>query len=237
MQTNTTTDKYFLPAAVIIAGLFIAGAVMWSNSHPTAAPSGTAPTGTAAAPKVDIKDVKTDGEPFIGQADAPVTIAEWSDYQCPFCKQFEITTLPQIVQTYVSEGKVKVVFKDFPFLGPDSTVDAEYARAVWALYPAQFGAWRTALFGQEPQENSLSVADNLAFVLRVTGSVPGIDVKKVKATVAANQSAYDTVINADKAEAGNFGIQATPSFVIGTQMIAGAYPYATFQTAIDAALK
>jgi protein-disulfide isomerase len=231
MNTNET-NKYFLPAAVILAGLFIAGAVIWNGSHPSTG-SGQVPV----APKVDIKNVKTDGEPFIGSANAPVTIAEWSDYQCPFCKQFELTTLPQIDQNYIQAGKVKIVYKDFQFLGPDSMVDAEYARAVWALYPTQFSAWRTALFSQEPQENSLSAADNLKFVLKVTGSVSGIDATKVTAAVTANQSAYDTAINADKTEAGNFGVTATPSFVVGTQMIAGAYPYATFQTAIDALVK
>lgn len=233
METNETGNKYFLPIAVIIGCLFIGGAVLWNGSHPGTA--GPAPTGTA--PAVDIKNVKTDGEPFFGNANAPVTIAEWSDYQCPFCKEFELTTLPQIVQNYINDGKVKIVFKDFPFLGPDSMVDAEYARAIWALYPAQFANWRTALFSQEPQENSLSASDNLAFVLKVTGSVSGIDVSKVKADVAANQTTYDAAINADKAEAANFGVQATPSFVIGTQMIAGAYPYATFQAALDPLLK
>ncbi|HVB20227.1 MAG TPA: thioredoxin domain-containing protein [Candidatus Paceibacterota bacterium] len=232
---ETTENSKFLPIAVVAAGLLIAGAVVWNGSHP--APAGSPQAGTAPSVAVDIKNVKTDGEPFIGQANAPVTVAEWSDYQCPFCKQFELNTLPQIIADYVNAGKVKVVFKDFQFLGPDSQVDAEYARAVWALYPAQFSEWRTAFYSQEPQENSLSAADNLAFILKVTGSVSGIDVNKIKADVAANQSTYDATINADKTEAANFGIQATPSFVIGTQMIAGAYPYATFQAAIETALK
>ena len=235
MNNNDKTNKYFLPIAVVVAGLFIAGAVIWSGSHPAQAPS-AAPSGQPQAAAVDIKNVKTEGDPYIGAANAPVTIAEWSDYQCPFCKRFELDTLPQIVQNYVTEGKVKVVFKDFAFLGPDSMVDAEYARAVWALYPTQFAAWRTALFSQEPQENSLNAADNLAFVLKVTGSISGIDVNKVKADVAANQTTYDAAIAADKAEGGSFGITATPSFIIGTQVIAGAYPYATFQSAIDAQL-
>ncbi len=235
MNNNDKTNKYFLPIAVVVAGLFIAGAVIWSGSHPAQAP-GTAPSGAPQAGAVDIKNVKTAGDPYIGQADAPVTIAEWSDYQCPFCQRFELDTLPQIVQNYVNEGKVKVVFKDFAFLGPDSMVDAEYARAVWALYPDKFDAWRTAIFTQQPRENSLDAADNLAFVEKVTGSVSGIDVSKVEANVAANKAVYDAAINADKDEAGNFGITATPSFIIGTQMIAGAYPYATFQSAIDAQL-
>ncbi len=227
-------NKYFLPISVLLAALIIGGAVLWSGAHPAVTPAGTT-TGTALPP-VNIKNVKTAGEPFIGQANAPVTIAEWSDYQCPYCKEFEITTLPSIIQNYVNAGKVKVVFKDFPFLGPDSMVDAEYARAVWALYPAQFAAWRTALYVTEPQENSLSATENLTFLANVTNSVSGIDLAKIKAAVAANQATYDAAINADRTEAANFSIQATPSFVIGTQMIAGAYPYSTFQSAINSVL-
>lgn len=238
MQTNETSNKYFLPLAVIIAGLFIGGAVIWSNTHP-ASPTGSAQTGsgTPSAVSVNIKDVQTANDPFIGQPNAPVTVAFWSDFQCPFCKQFEVTTLPQIIQDYVNTGKVKVVFMDFPFLGPNSMVDAEYARAVWALYPGQYFAWRTAFYNQQPQENSLDAAANLAWVTSITKSIAGIDEVKVTAAVTANKAAYDVAINADKAEGSKFGVNATPSFIIGTQLIAGAYPYGTFQTAISALVK
>ena len=233
MDTNEISNKLYLPAAVVLAGLFIAGAVFWNGSHPSA---GTPAPGTGAAPAVNIKDVTVAGEPFIGNPNAPVTLAEWSDYQCPFCKQFEVTTLPQIIQDYVNAGKVKVVFKDFNFLGPNSMVDAEYARAVWALYPDKFLDWRTAFYNDQPQENSLDASANLAWLLKTTGSVSGIDVNSVKAAVAANKSAYDAAINADRTEGQKFGINATPSFIIGTQLIQGAYPYANFKAAIDAAL-
>ena len=228
MNSNNT---FFLAGSVVVAGLLIAGAVMWNGSHPSAGTAAQGGTGGTVA--VNIKDVSTSGEPFVGDPNAPVTLVEWSDYQCPFCKQWELSTLPTLLEQYVNAGKVKIVFKDFAFLGPDSMVDAEYARAVWALYPAQFMAWRTALYSQEPQENSLSAADNLTFLAKVTNSVSGIDLAKVKADVAANQTAYDAAINADKTEAAKFGIQATPSFVLGTQMIAGAYPTPTFTAAID----
>jgi len=231
---NNDVNKFLVPAAVVLAGLFIGGAVVWNGSHPATGTTGTTQTGTTQA--VNIDNVNTTGEPYIGNPNAPVTIAEWSDYQCPFCKEFELTTLPQILQAYVASGKVKIVYKDFAFLGPDSMVDAEYARAIWALYPSEFAAWRTAIYTQEPEENSLSAADNLTFLATVTNSVSGISLSAVKANVATNQAAYDAAINADKTEAGTFGISATPSFVIGTQVIAGAYPYATFQTAIEAQL-
>jgi protein-disulfide isomerase len=238
---NNKMNMYMVPAAVILAGLFIGGAVVWNGSHPSAGTGTTA--GTGATQAVNIKNVDTNGDPFIGDANAPVTLAFWSDYQCPYCKAFEvggvsgITTpaaMPDIITNYVDTGKVKVVFKDFQFLGPDSNVDAEYARAVWAMYPSQWFAWRTALYNQEPEENSLDATQNLALLQTVTNSISGMDFAKLTANVTANQATYDAAIAADKTEGASFGISATPSFIIGTQLIAGAYPYATFQAALDA---
>lgn len=234
METNDTGNKFFLPAAVVLAGLFIGGAVMWSNAHPAAAPAGTG--GTGAAPSVNIKNVKIDGDPFIGQANAPVTIVEWSDYQCPFCKQFELTALPQIIKDYVDAGKVKVVFMDFAFLGNDSITGALYGRSVWKLYPDKYFAWRTAMYNAQDQEGDQGFG-NAASIDKLDATIPGIDAAKIAADVKANTSTYQAAMDADKAEAQKAGVNATPSFVIGTQLIQGAYPYANFKAAIDAVLK
>lgn len=234
METNDTMGKYFLPGAVIVAGLFIAGAVLWSGSHPSA-PSGT--TGTQpTASQADISKVKTDGDPFIGKADAPVTIAFWSDYQCPFCKQFEVTTLPQIIKDYVDTGKVKIVMMDFAFLGNDSLTGGEYSRAVWKLYPEKYMTWRTAMYQAQDQEGDQGFG-NAASIDKLNATIPGLDAAKIAADVKANKAAYDAAMNEDKVEGQKQGINATPGFVIGKQAILGAYPYATFQSAIDAVLK
>ena len=227
MDIQDTSTKILLVVVIVLVGLFITGAVFWGAQTPTA---GTTTT-------VDTSKVTSDGEPFIGNSNAPVTVTEWFDYQCPACKAFELTTLPSVVQNYVDTGKVKIVFKDESFLGPDSMVDAEYGRAVWALYPSEFAAWRDAIYTLEPQENTLNAADNIAFLKKVLGSVTGIDVNKVTAAVVANQAAYDAAINADKAEGTSLGINATPSFVIGGKLITGGYPYTTFQSLVDPLLK
>lgn len=233
METNET-NKYFLPVAVVVAGLFIAGAVMWNGSRP--AGTDTDSIGSPqAAPKADIKDVKTGGLPFIGSPNAPVVIAYWSDYQCPFCKKFDTESLPLITQDYVNTGKVKVVFKDFAFLGPDSTTAALYSRAVWELYPEKYRQWNEAMFVAQDEEHG--GFGNDATVKQLTATISGIDANKVAQAIETNKVKYQTAIDADRAEAGAFGINATPSFIIGTEVIQGAYPYPTFQAAIDAALK
>ena len=238
METNQSNDK-FLPAAVLVSGLLIAGAVMWNGSRPAAGPSGT-----GAAPKADIKNVKTAGNPFIGASNAPVTIAFWSDFQCPYCKSFEIggvagitlpAALPDIIKNYVDTGKVKIVFMDFAFLGPDSTDAALYNRAIWKLYPDKYFGWRTAMY--EAQDEEHGGFGNAASIDKLNATIVGIDAAKVAADVKANTSAYQAAVDVDKAEGQKVGINATPSFVIGKQMIMGAYPYAKFQEAIDAVLK
>ncbi len=225
-------NKYFLPVSVVLAGLFIGGAVIWNGNHPSAGPSGINPP----AAQVDIKDVKTDGRPFVGRADAPVTIAFWSDFQCPFCKSFETVTLPQVIKDYVDTGKAKVVFFDFAFLGSDSTTAAVYNHAVWKLYPSQYFAWRTAMYNAQDAEGDQGFGD-AASIDKLNATVAGLDAAKIAADVKANGAAYQVDADAERAEGQKFGINATPSFVIGTQMIPGAVPYAQFQAALNSLVK
>ncbi len=224
-------NKIFLPAAVVVAGLLIAGAVVWNGSRP-AGPAGSPQGG---APAVDVNDIDIAGNPFVGDANAPVTIIEWADFQCPFCKQFEVNTMPQIIRDYVNTGKAKVVFMDFAFLGPDSVDAGLYSRAIWKLYPDRYLKWREAMYQAQDAENG--GFGDAASIDKLNATVAGVDAARVTADVKANTSTYRAQMEADKAKAQKAGVNATPSFVIGTQVIAGAYPYATFKAAIDAALK
>lgn len=243
METNNTNST-FLPLAVVAAGVLIAGAVMWNGSRPAAlAPAGGSPQ--AGAPSVDIKNVKTDGNPFIGQANAPVTIAFWSDFQCPYCRAIEVggvpqiptpAALPDIIKNYVDTGKVKIVFMDFTFLGQDSVTAALYNRSVWKLYPNQYFAWRTAMYTAQDEEGDQGFGD-AASIDKLDATIPGIDAAKVTADVKANTATYQAMVDSDRAEAQKVGINATPSFVVGTEVIAGAYPFSKFQSTIDALLK
>jgi len=241
MNTNET-NKYFLPAAVIIAGLFIAGAVMWNGSRPAVAPSGAAPSGGIA---VDIKNVDTNRRPYIGQENASITIAFWSDFQCPFCRAAEVggipqiptpAALPDIIKNYVDTGKVKVVFMEFPFLGNDSMTAAIYSQAVWKLYPEKYFEWRTKAFEAQDEEGDKGFG-NAASIDTLNATISGIDATKIAADVKANTATYQAQVAADKAEAAKVGINSTPSFVIGKEVVAGAYPFAKFQSVIDALLK
>lgn len=222
--------NYMTPVAVIVGAVIIAFALAYGQGGVT---QPTTSQGTQGA-AVDIKDVKTDNSPVIGNPNAPITMAYWFDYQCPFCKQFEQTAMPQLYENYIKTGKVKIVLKDFQFLGPDSDTAAEFARAVWEMYPDRFYDWYKAIFEKQDAENG--GFGNPASVLALTKTVAGIDGDAVAATVSEKKAAYDQAIAADRAEGSTFGVNGTPSMIIGTTLLAGAQPYAAVSALIDAQL-
>lgn len=230
-----------IPASIIVAGILIAGAVYLSSGQRTvtsatspAAPSQQAQVGQPAAQAADIAKVKIDGHPFIGNPDAPVTVAYWYDYQCPFCKRTEENTLPQLIDDYVKTGKVKIVYKDFQFLGEDSQNAGLAEHAVWEIAPEKFYSWHKAMYDKQDSENSGwgSKAD----ILALTKSI-GIDSAKVEQLMASKAGEYQKAMDADKAEGSAFGVSGTPSFIIGKQLIVGAQPFSTLKAAIDEVLK
>lgn len=238
---DSSQNKLSTPIAIIIAGVIIAGAIFLgtsrsSNGSAAAVPQQQAQAQAAPQIAVDISKVKTDGEPYVGKVDAPVTIAYWYDYQCPFCKQNEETVMPQIVKDYVDTGKVKIVFKDFQFLSEDSQRLGKVARAVWDIAPTKFYQWHKAVYDNQGTENTGWATD--AKILSITTGVLGAtDAQKAMQLAVKNADTYQKEMDADKAEGGAMGINGTPGTIIGKQLISGAQPYAAFKQAIDAALK
>jgi protein-disulfide isomerase len=217
------------PVAIIIAGVIIGVSLIVAFKQPASPAAGGAPAPRA----VNVKDVKiTADTPFIGNAKAKVTLVVWEDYECPFCGRFEKEVMPTLVKNYVDTGKVKIVFKDYQFLGPTSILAGEWGRAIWKIAPEKYQAWRKTWFDQQPPEHSLAIDAFEKHLVKVTTEV-GIDAAAVKADVAANKAAYDAMLSADQAEGSGFGIQGTPGFITGKVAIDGAQPLASFTAAID----
>ena len=171
MENQSKLDKLIVPGAIIIAGLII-GLSLYFALAPRGQGNGQA-GGNQPTIAVNIKDVKIVGEPYIGQANAQ-PVAYWSDYQCPFCKQFELTVLPDLIKKYVDAGKIKIVFKDFPFLGNDSITAALYEHAIWDLYPDKFFVWREAMFKAQDQEGDQGFG-NATSIDALDKTISGID--------------------------------------------------------------
>ena len=231
MKNSGAIEKYLTPIAVVVGALIIAGAFAF-GSGAKKADDGAQP----AAQAVNIKDVKTADSPFIGDANAPVTMAIWFDYQCPFCKQLELNVTSQVYEQYVKTGKVKIVLKDFQFLGQDSDTDAEFARAMWEAYPDKYYEWYRAMFVAQDDEGDKGFGD-LASVQALTAKIPGVDVAKVTKLMTDKKAEYDTKIAADRAEGQAMGINGTPAIIIGTKLLSGAQPLPAITALLDAELK
>lgn len=222
-------EKYGTALAVLVGALIIGAAFAFGQG-------GSAPTmpGAGEQVAVDIKDVKAEGSPFIGSKNAPVTIAVWYDYQCPFCKQLELGAVNDLNNTYVKEGKVRIIFKDFQFLGSDSDTAALYSRAVWEAYPDRWYDWYRAM--AEHQDEEHGGFGDLASITSMTKEL-GLDTDRIATLMKDKQSEYQAAIAADRAEGSSFGINGTPSVIVGTTMLSGAQPTSAFTALIDAELK
>lgn len=243
---SSLLTAYSIPLSIVVAGALIAvGLYLGLNKGD----GGAAATNNGQPQKVavDVKNVKVTADtPYIGKPNAPVTLAYWSDYQCPFCKAVEVggvqginipPSIPTLIKNYVDTGKLRIVFKDFPFLGNDSITAAMYAHAIWATYPDQFYAWRSAMFKAQDQEGDQGFGNETTILALIRKQFPTMDANKLKALVATNADKYKQVMDADEAEGQSFGITGTPGFITGTQSIDGAVPLSNFTAAIDPQLK
>lgn len=235
---NKLKNNLAIPIAIVIAGALVASAIFWGSKGGSAGPAGAAAQAPSAAQPqaqaVDASKVKTAGVPYIGNQNAKVTFAFWSDYQCPFCKRFG-DSIEQTVADYVKGGKVKILFKDFAFLGPDSQTAAIAGRAVWEVNPAKFYDWHKAMFEKQDTENGGwgSKDDIIALSKTILGASDG---NKVAELMTSKQAQYQKAVDADKTEGASFGVNGTPGSVIGKTFINGAQPYSAVKAAIDAAL-
>src|SRR3990167_8800762 len=194
MTPTTDRSALFLPVSIIIAGLLVGGGLYFGLAN-----SGSLGQGGTESPAiaVDIKDVNIDGDPYIGKVDAKVVLAYWFDYQCPFCKAVDVGGIPEIpiepamptlVKDYVETGKLKIVFKDYAFLGPDSTTAALYKHAVWDLYPDTFYEWHEAMFHAQDEEHG--GFGNEESILELIRGISGLDAGRLQQDVAANRDTY-----------------------------------------------
>ena len=234
-------NSYTLLISIILAVLLVSGSYFYSNSTKVQKKEGlggkvlSQPSQTLQPDGLNIENVDIEGEPFIGNQNAPVTLAYWLDFQCPFCKRFETNILPTLVDKYVKEGKLKIVFKDFQFLGRDSQEAGLVAKAVWELYPQYYFKWHKAMYTAQDSKNS--GFGNLESILNlIKEQIPEIDANKIALQIEKKRSEYQSEQDADKLEGSRFGIRGTPGFVIGTQRIAGVQPASVFIQIIEAEL-
>ncbi len=164
----------------------------------------------------------------LGDPNAPVTIVEFSDYQCPYCLRHFQQTMPQLKKDYIDTGKVRYVFKDFPLtqIHPLAVPAAEAAECAgeqgkyWEMHDLLFGQQERWIQAAQPNDVFKEFAQEI-----------GLDMNAFDECVQSGK--YQDEITADMHEGLAAGVQGTPAFFINGQFLSGAQPYEVFKQMID----
>jgi protein-disulfide isomerase len=168
-----------------------------------------------------------EGTQMLGSKDAPITMVEFTDYQCPFCRQFHLTVFNDLKKNFIDTGKVRFYSRDLPLdaLHPNATRAAQAARC--AADQGQFWTMRN-LMGANPDKLDMD---------HLTGFATDLKLDTLAFRNCVDSGKYKNAVESDIQEASRIGAQATPSFVVGKstaqgvdgELMIGALPYANFE--------
>ena len=188
-------------------------------------------------PSIPLK-ISADNDPIIGNPDAPITIIEFSDFQCPFCARFHIETLPTIMEEYIEKGDVKLVFRDFPLQNIHPNAVPASVAAECANEQGEFKEMHDILFEKQNEWSNLETGYAIELFNQYSEQ---INLEHEQFTSCLSTAKYVKEIQNDLNDGRMYGITGTPGFFIGNQEIGfvelkGAQPFESFKKVIDSQL-
>lgn len=171
-------------------------------------------------------EIRSD-ESFRGNKDAPITLVEYSDFECPFCAR-GFNTVTELLKKY--EGKIRFVYKHLPLsFHPQAMPASQYYEAIRLQDPKK--AWE---FHDRIYKDQRKLQNGEAFLKSIAKDLK-VDMKKLEKDVKSE--AVQKRIDADMAEAAKFGFQGTPGFLLNGVPVKGAYPTSHFEGLVDELVK
>ncbi|WP_027530640.1 DsbA family protein [Bradyrhizobium sp. WSM3983] len=161
--------------------------------------------------------------PVAGNPDGNISIIEWSDYNCPYCRKLE----PELRQVIQDDGKARLVLKDWPILGPVSVTAARIALA--AKYQDKYHKAHDAMMGVSSRLTESRINELLA--------AAGVDMDRLKSDLTAHGKDIDAILKRNNDQAEAFGFRGTPSFIVGKYRVPGVLSMAEFEQVIADARK
>lgn len=170
-----------------------------------------------------VENVSIDDDAILGDKNAPVTMIEFSDYECPFCKRAFNDTLPKIKEKYIDTGKVRLVFRDFPL--------SFHPNAMTAAIGAECA-------GEAGDDKYYEMHD----LLYTTQDLSKENIKKLALSIGLNATQFDSCLDSEKykdevqkdmQDGQKYGVTGTPGFFINGWQLKGAKPYSEFEKYIE----
>lgn len=226
-----------LIVVIIIASFFLGSLytkVQYLEKNGAAPAAGQQAQGAQAQPTTPAPGQKVQVDvghfPVKGDKNAKVTLIEFADMRCPFCKVFQTDVLPQLMKDYVDSGKVKIYYRQYAFLGPASTVAANAVEC--ANDQGKFWDMHDYLFINQPPESDTSMftTDKMT---EIAGTL-GMNTERFNSCLSSTK--FNKNVTDDFSAGQKAGVSGTPTFYINGLQMVGAQPYTSFQAAIDAEL-
>lgn len=213
MSTENSQKNIFV-TSVVVAAVVLAGAFMYQpGERPTA--------NVAITPATDPA-----GNAVLGNPDAPVTLIIFGDYECPYCERAYSDAEAKIRDTYVADGRVKMVFRDFPLNFHAAAVPAAEA-AQCAGAQGQYWEYHDALFERQTE---LATLDYSALASELKLDRPLFE-------ACIRERTFKDEVRADLLAGQALGVSGTPATFVNGTLVAGAYPFEEYQRIIESELK
>lgn len=223
---------YILPVSIIVAALMISGSVVYNASRSNLKAdlggsdnynTGNEPADSGVSLQLNSQDV------VLGDLNAPVTLVEYGDFQCPFCGRFFSQTEPAIKEEYVKTGKVKFVYRHFAFLGPESLAAAEASEC--AKDQGKFWQYHDEIYKEEQRDGEEHNGNlNRDLFLGIAGR---LGLNEADFASCFDQKKYANKVQDDLDSARLVGVSATPTNFVNGRKIEGALPFAQFKLVIE----
>lgn len=237
METNSdqhTTpeaeNSYLVPGAIVVAGVLIASAIMYTNSD-TAVPKkefrGDASPVSGGSQPVDLAD----DDPFLGNPDAPITIVEFSDFQCPFCRRLFSQTLPQLEEKYIKSGTVKFVYRDFPLTSIHGLAQTYAEAGECADEQGKFWQMHDKIFEEQDKRGGGTITDFTVGDIKNWAREIGLDGATFDQCLDSGKHADE--VAKDFSDGERAGVTGTPATFVNGRLIPGAVPFSEFQKVIE----
>lgn len=237
-------SQFYTPALVVllIVASFLVG-MLYTKVQMLEGGNGTTETQQAAAapslapvlgaetPPKNVK-IEIGDAPVLGDKNAKVTVIEFSDFQCPFCKQFFDAGITQLKEEYVKSGKVKLAYKHYP-LSFHANAQGAAEASECANEQNKFWEYHDLLFTNQKEWENQDVATATTTFNTYAGNL-GLDTAQFSTCLSTNK--YKEKVDKDTALGTQVGVSGTPSTFINGTIIVGAQPYASFKALIDAEL-
>ena len=180
--------------------------------------------------------ISLDDDPVKGNPDAPITIVEFSDFQCPFCAKFHSTTLPQLEANYIDSGKVKFVYRDFPIQDIHPNAVAAALASECADEQGMFWEYHDLVFENQKKWQGLS-GNAMVDTFEQYALELGLNTSDFNTCFESGK--YVDEVKKDLQDGVSYGVTGTPGFFIGNDelgyvKIIGAQPYSVFERLIEA---